>query len=135
MLLRRWFLWWMAAALVAGPALGHMHRIVHGPHAHAHEHGPQAGAGHATHEAKPAHDAHEARGGHDLHGVAALFGVHDDDSTCRLFDQLGHADALPGVPLLALPLLLVPFLFRRFQRDAVARRAAPFDARGPPALR
>jgi hypothetical protein len=118
MLMRRWALWWLALALLVAPALGHMHRIVHGPQAHtAHAH-VQAQHGHAH-----------------AHGVADLFVAHDDDSTCRLFDQLTHSDALPALPALALPLLLVPFLFRRFERNAVSRRAALFDARGPPALR
>jgi hypothetical protein len=120
---RRWFLGWLVAALLAAPALGHMHRIVHGPQAHLHAHAQE-------HEARHAHGDEAG-----LHGVAALFAVHDDDSTCRLFDQLGHGDALGGVPALVLPLLLVSFLFRRFSRDAVAREAALFDARGPPALR
>lgn len=114
------WLWWLALALLLAPALGHMHRIVHGPQAHT----PQA----RVLAAAPSHAAH-------AHGVADLFAVHDDDSSCRLFDQLTHSDALPALPLLALPLLLVPFLFRRLEREVVAREAALFDARGPPALR
>lgn len=109
-------LWWLALALLVAPALGHMHRIVHGPQTHT----PQA----QVHAQQP-----------HAHGVADLFAVHDDDSSCRLFDQLTHSDALPGLPVLALPMLLVPFLFRRIEREAVARHAALFDARGPPALR
>lgn len=116
MLMRRWALWWLALALLVAPALGHMHRIVHGPQAHAVHAHVQAEHGHA-------------------HGVADLFAVHEDDSSCRLFDQLTHSDALPGLPALVLPLLLAPFLFRRLERDTVARHAALFDARGPPALR
>lgn len=105
---------WLALALLVAPALGHMHRIVHGPQAHApHVHGQAS----------------------DAHGVADLFAAHDDDSSCRLFDQLSQSDVLAGVPAVVLPLLLVPFLFRRFERNAVARAAALFDARGPPALR
>ena len=109
-------LWWLALALLVAPALGHMHRIVHGPQTHtphAQVHAPQMQG----------------------HGVADLFAVHGDDSSCRLFDQLTHSDALPAMPVLALPLLLVPFLFRRLERENVAREAALFDARGPPVLR
>ena len=109
-------LWWLALALLVAPALGHMHRIVHGPQTHT----PHAQV-HAPHA--------------QAHGVADLFAVHGDDSSCRLFDQLTQSDALPALPVLALPLLLVPFLFRRFEREVVAREAALFDARGPPALR
>ena len=108
--------WWLALALLVAPALGHMHRIVHGPQTHT----PQA----QVHAQQP----------HAL-GVTHLFAVHDDDSSCRLFDQLTHSDALPAMALPALPLLLVAFLFRRLERDVVAREAALFDARGPPALR
>ena len=113
---RSLLLWWLALALLVAPALGHMHRIVHGP---------QTQTPHAQVRAPQAH----------AHGVADLFAVHGDDSSCRLFDQLTHSDALPALPVLALPLLLVPFLFRRLERDIVAREAALFDARGPPALR
>jgi hypothetical protein len=109
-------LWWLALALLLGPALGHMHRVVHGPQTLAPPTQVDAQQPHA-------------------HRVADLFAAHDDDSSCRLFDQLTHSDALPGLPAVVLPLLLTPFLFRRIERDAVARRAALFDARGPPALR
>ena len=113
---RSMLLWWLALALLVAPALGHMHRIVHGPQTHT----PHAQV-----------HAQQAQG----RCVADLFAAHGDDSSCRLFDQLTHSDALPAMPVLALPLLLVPFLFRRLERDIVAREAALFDARGPPALR
>jgi hypothetical protein len=124
MFLRRAWLWFLLAAIVAAPALGHMHRIVHGPQA-ALGHGQalqisQAGAGDCSH-------------GHSW--VEGLFSAHDDDSGCRLFDQLSQSDALAALPALALPLFLAPFLLRRLDRDFVARRAALFEARGPPALR
>ncbi|TFZ06010.1 hypothetical protein EZ313_05005 [Ramlibacter henchirensis] len=119
--MRRWALWWLVAALLAAPALGHMHRIVHGPQAHAHK---QAQA----EERAVDPSVH-------LHGTATLFAAHDDDTSCRLFDQLTHSDLLPALPALALPLLPVLFLLPRLERDAVARWAALFDARGPPALR
>ena len=115
---RSLLLWWLALALLVAPAVGHMHRIVHGPQTQT----PQARV-HAPHAQAQAH------------GVADLFAVHGDDSSCRLFDQLTHSDALPAMAVPALPLLLVPFLFRRLERDIVAREAALFDARGPPALR
>lgn len=121
MALRRALLWCLLAALLAAPALAHLHRTLHGPHADlAHAATAQAHAGDHDH----------------AHGwIERLFAAHDDDSSCRLYDQLSQTDALPGVPLLAFPLVLTPFLFRRLDRDAVARWAALFDARGPPALR
>jgi hypothetical protein len=124
MLVRRWCLWFVMAALVVAPALGLMHRIVHGP---------QVAIGHELAAHQP--QAHADDCDHGPGWAASLFSAHDDASSCRLFDQLSHSDVLAGVPALILPLVLTLFLFRRFQRDAVARWAALFDARGPPALR
>jgi len=119
------WLWCLALALVLAPTLGHLHRTVHGPHTElAHEWA--AGQAHAD------HDDHA---GHDHGWIAGLFTAHDDDSTCRLFDQLTHSDALASLPALALPLVLTPFLFRRLDGIARARWATLFDARGPPVLR
>ena len=132
MAVRRAWLWLLAWALVAAPTLGHVHRTLHGPQAawsqgaqHDAHHGPQTRGDHA----------HE---GHDHAAPSALeslFTGHDDESSCRLYDQLSHSDVLPALPLVALPLVLTPFVLRRIDGAARARWAALFDARGPPVLR
>jgi hypothetical protein len=111
---RRALLWFLLLALVVAPALGQLHRITHAPLVAG---GPAA------------HDRAHGDG-----WVSHLFDGHGDKD-CRLFDQLTHSDSLPSLPLLLLPLVLTPFLFRRLERAAVARQAQLFDARGPPALR
>lgn len=125
--------WWLLAlVLVAAQALGLMHRIVHGAHAEA-SHG-----GTASHAHEHAHDDSHDDGHGDAHGhgsvIASLFSGHDDDRSCRLFDPLNH-DALPSLPVLLLPLVIAPFVALLQQGEFVARWAAMFDARGPPALR
>jgi len=119
----------LAAALLWAPLLGQLHRITHGP--------AQAGLA-AAHQHEDADDSACHGHHHPAHAgwLGALFGGHDQGAEgCRLYDQLTQADTLPGVPLLVLPLLLTPLLLRRLDRDAVARRAALFDARGPPPRR
>lgn len=115
--------WLLAFALVAAQALGLTHRVVHGPQA------PAATALHAEHAHPPGHAGHA----HDHGGIAQLFSGHDDNS-CRLYDAAGH-DAAPGVPALAVPTLVAACQLQRLQGLFVARWAALFDARGPPALR
>ena len=132
MRLARWFLVFVLAAVVAAPAIGFMHRVVHGPQgaiaqglAGAHGHG----------DAAHAEDGCHGCDGHGSSWVASLFAAHADDSSCRLFDQLAQSDALPAAAAAALPLLLPAFLLRRYDGAVRARWAALFDARGPPALR
>lgn len=112
----------MVFALVAAQALGLMHRVVHGP---------QVFIGHES----AAIDEH---GQADHHGgagsIAQLFAGHDDDSTCRLFDPLNHVGAL-AVPAVVLPVILASLFIDFFQGEFLARWAALYDARGPPALR
>ncbi|MBI2771833.1 MAG: hypothetical protein HYX47_19580 [Burkholderiales bacterium] len=109
---RRW-LWWLIAALVAAQTLGLVHRIAHSS--------PTAFA-----SAAPA----ASDSGHGW--LASLFTGHDDDSGCRVYDQLGHADGIAPLaaiaPAMAVALFLLPF----FQGEALARWAALFEARGPP---
>jgi hypothetical protein len=129
----------LAIVLVAAQALGLMHRIVHGPQVPA---GYEAVAGGHAQDSTDHHHGHGHGHGHDHdhdHGsgsgwIAQLFSGHGDDSTCRLFDPLNH-DALPAVPVLALPMVLAPLVFLLLQGGFVARWSALFDARGPPALR
>lgn len=120
---RRGWLWLLAWALVLAPLLGQMHRVVHGPQAAF-----ELGAPLTTVVAAQAHE-----GDHD--GFAPLFSGHGSDADCRLFDQLGHSDALPGVPALMLPLAVPLFYLEFFEGEALARWTALFDARGPPFVR
>jgi hypothetical protein len=108
---------YLALVLVAAPLLGLMHGVTH---VAAHAHG-----------AAPAHLA-----GADEHGfLADLFSAHGDASDCRVYDQLSLGDAAAALPLLALPLVLTAFVFLFLQGEALARRAALFEARGPPLTR
>lgn len=127
---------YLALVLLLAPMLGLMHGLVHGAG------GPQAVA---SHEGRALEHMHEHAGehahGHDHdhaegHGwLADLFSAHADDLDCRVFDQLCHSDALPAVPLLALPMALSSFVFQFLEGEVLARRAALFEARGPPRAR
>ena len=74
--------------------------------------------------------------GRAVSDVGTLFDGHDDGGNqCRLYDQLSGGHALPGVPLLVLPLVLPAASFHFFLGEALARWVALFEARGPPATR
>jgi hypothetical protein len=119
---------YLALALLLAPVLGQMHGLVHGAG------GQQAAATHADPAVEHAHErAVEHADGHGW--LADLFSAHADDLDCRVFDQLCHSDALPAVPLLALPLAFSSFVFQFLKGEALARRAALFEARGPPRAR
>jgi hypothetical protein len=105
-------------ALLAMQTLGFMHRVVHSPQ------------GSVAHLAQ-AHDAHEE---HHALDIGHLFAGHEDDSACRVYDQLSHADLLSCVPAVALPVVPPAFLILLSHGDFVARWAALFDARGPPSV-
>lgn len=102
-------------ALLAAQCLGLMHRIVHAPHV---QHLPQM---------------QQAQAPHAAGWISCLFAGHSDDSTCRLFDPLGHG-APPVAPVVALPVVLSSYFIDHFQGEFLVRWAALFDARGPPAL-
>lgn len=69
------------------------------------------------------------------HGwLHALFG-DKTDAECRLYDRLSHGFGMPGVPLLALPMVLPSTTFAYLQGEAIARWIVLFDARGPPSAR
>jgi hypothetical protein len=112
---------YLALVLLLAPVLGLMHGLVHGA-------GDKRQAAHARLAADPG-QAH-AQGWLD-----DLFSAHGKASDCRVYDQLGHSDALAALPLLALPLLLSPFVFHFLEGEVLARRAALFEARGPPLAR
>ena len=113
---RRLRLWaaWLVLALCFSGTLGQMHRMLHAPGL------AQAQAGAQGHES-----------GHGHGWLDGLFGIHGD-AECRLYDQLSGDPALPGVPLMLLPLQLPAAQLLLRQGDFVARWAALFDARGPP---
>lgn len=107
-------------ALLAMQTVGFMHRVVHGP---------QAGLYPQHHAAVQQEGSH----GHD-HGIAGLFTGHEDDSSCRVYDQLSHSDFLGGPCAVALPVVPPSFLILFSLGEAAARWAALFDARGPPSV-
>lgn len=110
---RHGWLWLAVSALLAAQMLGLLHRSLHLP-----SRGAQAAAVHAS------------------HGVGDLFASHGDATPdCRLYDQLGHGDALALVPVPALSFMVPAYVLHATVGQALARWAALFDARGPPAVR
>uniref|UniRef100_UPI0040362963 hypothetical protein n=1 Tax=Polaromonas sp. TaxID=1869339 RepID=UPI0040362963 len=121
----------LALALLLAPLLGQMHGVVHGAggslhtaqtHAHVHAH---------VHEADG--HPHDHAGAHGW--LADVFSVHADDADCRVYDQLCHSDGLSAPPALVLPVVLSSFVFHLLEGEVLARRAALFEARGPPLTR
>ena len=118
----------LALVLLLTQTLGLLHGIVHGPWNAT---GPAA---HVVQVAdvvvEPDHDA-------DNFFTRLLSGHSSQDggSDCRLFDQSSHFDAMPGLPVLALPQVLPPFVFSVLPGLALARWHALFQARGPPSVR
>lgn len=125
-----WLAW--ALSLVLWQGYAQLHGVVHAPglhaaHGQAHSHAPDHGHDHV-------HDhAHDHTGLAGL--LAALVDNHNPGSDCRLLDASGHCDALPTLPVLALPVVLSSWALHRFTGEATARWAALFDARGPPSVR
>lgn len=72
----------------------------------------------------------------EVHGNAAdHFHVGHAAADCQLYDHCGAADALAGVPLLALPTLAAPVPPAPGRQALRAPAPPPFLARGPPGLR
>jgi len=115
----------LALALLLAPLLGLMHGVVHGAGGAlqaAHAHAPDGGS-----------HAHERA---DAHGwLADLFSAHADDSDCRVYDQRCHSEVPAAPPALVLPVALSSIVFHFLEGDVLARRAALFEARGPPLTR
>lgn len=113
----RWFA--LLASLLLAQALGFMHGVEHAPRA-SRQLVPQV------------YQLHSATPDHRSGWVADLFAGHHDESTCQVFDQLGHGDAL-----LVHAAMLTPAAFGYFFLD-VYRGATPLprrsliQARGPP---
>ena len=118
---RLWCL--VVLALLAAQAIGLMHRIVHAPHG---QHAPKALQVQQV-------QAQALQPAHGSSWVSCLFAGHADDSTCRLFDPLGHG-APPAAPAVILPVVLSSFFLDHFHGEFLVRWAALFDARGPPTL-
>jgi hypothetical protein len=117
---RDWCLAGLLFALVCVQGLGFVHRILHAPGA-----AWAAGPAHA----QAADD--EARSD----AFAGLFSAHDNDSGCRLYDGVGHqVFALPAA-LVVCALLPAQDRLRLLAGEFAARRAAFFEARGPPLSR
>lgn len=123
----RGLLAWLALLVVLAQTQGLLHGVVHAPQGVA----SHAAAGVPMPAAAPANAGRQA----DLHWVARLFLDHEDASACRLFDQVNHADCLPGVPLLALPLQLAGVFPGIFEAPAPCLAPARVQARGPPSAR
>ena len=127
--------WLLMLTLVLAQLLGFMHGVVHGPevrvldNAHEHTHRHQAG-----HEAADERDLHVAEAEHGAGWVEALFSSHEADSDCRLFDQASHGSAVPALAAVSLPVLLPSHVVDIPRGEALARWAALFDARAPPAF-
>jgi hypothetical protein len=114
---------YLALALLLAPLLGLMHGVVHG-------------AGGSLHAAQaPVHAAGDHEHADTQDWLADLFSVHADDSDCRVYDQLCQSGAVSAPPAVVLPLVLSSFVFHFLEGEVLARRAALFEARGPPLTR
>ena len=128
--------WALAIVLLFAQFLGQTHRVAHGQaaagsHGQAVELYQSRDRGYAQTEVHAEPHSHTARA-----VFALLFSSHEGDSDeCRALDQLSHFDAMPGVALLALPLVIQPFVLSVLPGLAAARWHALFQARGPPSLR
>lgn len=112
---------YLALVLLLAPMLGLMHGLLHGA--------PD------TQHATAAHLVEADESGHAHSSLTDLFSAHTDESDCRVYDQLCHADAVSLPTLAVLPMVLSAFVFLFLQGEALARRAALFEARGPPLTR
>jgi hypothetical protein len=115
----------LAMALWVASTLGFMHRVVHTPGSRA-----VASSVASSNSVAPMPAIARVRS-----GVAALFGPHDKEDDCRLYDQLAGGFAMLSVPTLALPIAMPMARFHFFLGEAIARWVALFDARGPPVTR
>ncbi len=117
-------------ALLLSQALGLLHGIVHAPQVASEHVENWMHAEHAVADHPHEHD--------DGALVSRFFAGHSNDSgsaECRLYNLSSHCDAMPGVAVLVLPLVLLPFVFSGLPGLAVARWHALFQARGPPSVR
>lgn len=118
----------LALVVLLSQTLGLLHGIVHVPSLVA------GSAAHAVPVPETAVVAAEFDHAADSFS-SRLFSGHgssDGDPACRLYDQSSHFDVMPGVPVLALPLVLQPSVCSVLAGLAMARWHALFQARGPP---
>lgn len=115
----------LAFALLWAQALGLAHGIVHGP---------QLSSGHAVSQPSLA-DASGAGAAVADGFLAQLLAGHQGHPDCRVFEQLSHADVLPGVSSPALPALAPPPAAMDATASLFIRPILPFLARGPPLTR
>ena len=114
-------------ALLFAQVLGQVHGVVHG-----HSAGPGHEQGHEPAQEPPHETTPLSAAASEL---ASLFADHDEDTAdCRVYEQLSHIDAMPGVIALALPLVIQPFLLSVLPGLATARWHALLQGRGPPSL-
>ena len=132
---RPWLqVWLLAALLLAAQAFGLAHRVAHAPGLPGALHAESPGLPELAHlRAAFAPGAHDCDHPHH-HGVASPLAGHEAGSAeCRLIDQLAHADALFGSPVL--PPLLAPEATALVAAALPARPqggAAAYLARAPP---
>ena len=127
--LARLLMGYLAVTLLLVQTLGFMHGVVHAkPHDAVHERLLPLHQ-HADHADHPGHADHAH---HTCTWFEALFSSHDGNADCRLFDQASQGDAAPALVQFSLPSLPPSVVVAIFQREALARWAALFDARGPP---
>lgn len=122
----------LVLAMLLAQALGFAHRVLHHPDA-AGQGGHGAVLQVASAQGVAAVIAPVDGQGHG-HG-ADLFQHDDQAPDCRIFDHAGSVDGLGCVPAIALPMALSSFVLLYFQGEVLARKAALFDARGPPSAR
>ncbi|RYF42340.1 MAG: hypothetical protein EOO25_07020 [Comamonadaceae bacterium] len=115
----------MLLSLVCAQALAFMHGVTHVPHAGSHQ------LAHAVAAPVPAVPADA--GGHPEHGLQALFASHEDAQDCRLLDAAGQQLLFTATPSISLPRMPAMRVQRLLAGAFIARRAAQFEARGPPA--
>lgn len=123
----------LALALLLAPLLGLMHGVVHGADGPLPGHQAHVHDGHDHDHDHAQEHAHEHAEGHGW--LADVFSVHADVADCRVYDQLCHSDAVASPPALLLPVVLSSFVFHFLEGEVLARRAALFEARGPPLTR
>ena len=126
---RRLQAWLLAGLLLTPQALGLAHRVEHASGLA----GVVPAAVAAPAQAQKPHLA-QAAGPTALLQAAAWLDGHDaDTATCRLIDQLAHADGLCSAVVAGLPVAPAPDTRARPTAAApAARPAAAYQARAPP---
>jgi hypothetical protein len=119
----------LVAALLLAQWLGLAHGIAHADHAahrHHHAHGAAPGGPAPIAFSEPLAPTHWL-------GGQGLFDDHEDESQCRLYDQLSHADLIASWLALPIPSALPQRALPSHGAWHLAAQATGFLARGPPA--